>query len=100
MATITPTGVARATALATMDFGARDFDLGDRAGILLSLKHEMRVMLRQRVGSIVNLSSMSGKGRVPGASVYVASKHAVEGFTKSAALGLVPCGVWTPGSIP
>ena len=55
-------------------------------GTLLSLKHEMRVMFKQGAGSIVNLSSMGGKVGIPGASVYVASKHAVEGLTKSAAL--------------
>jgi NAD(P)-dependent dehydrogenase (short-subunit alcohol dehydrogenase family) len=62
-------------------------------GTLLSLKHEMRVMLKQRVGSIVNLSSMGGKVGIPGASVYVASKHAVEGITKSAALEGAATGV-------
>ena len=54
-------------------------------GTLHSLKHEMRVMLAQGSGSIVNLSSIVGKIGFPGASVYTASKHAVEGLTKSAA---------------
>jgi len=62
-------------------------------GTLLSLKHEMRVMLKQRAGSIVNLSSMGGKVGIAGASVYVASKHAVEGLTKSAALEGAVAGV-------
>jgi NAD(P)-dependent dehydrogenase (short-subunit alcohol dehydrogenase family) len=62
-------------------------------GTLLSLKHEMRVMLEQRAGSIVNLSSMAGKVGLAGASVYVASKHAVEGLTKSAALEGAAAGV-------
>ena len=62
-------------------------------GTLLSLKYEMRVMLRQGAGSIVNLSSMGGKVGIPGASVYVASKHAVEGLTKSAALEGAAAGV-------
>lgn len=62
-------------------------------GMLLALKHEMRVMLRQGGGAIVNLSSMAGKVGVPGASVYVASKHAVEGLTKSAALEGAASGV-------
>jgi NAD(P)-dependent dehydrogenase (short-subunit alcohol dehydrogenase family) len=55
-------------------------------GTLLGLKHEMRVMSAQGGGSIVNLSSVLGKVGAPGASVYSASKHAVEGLTKSAAL--------------
>jgi NAD(P)-dependent dehydrogenase (short-subunit alcohol dehydrogenase family) len=62
-------------------------------GMFLSLKHEMRVMLEQRAGSIVNLSSMAGKIGFPGASVYVASKHAVEGLTKTAALEGAAAGV-------
>ena len=55
-------------------------------GTILSLKHEMRVMLAQGQGSIVNLSSTMGSRGAAGASMYVASKHAVEGLTKAAAL--------------
>lgn len=55
-------------------------------GVLLSMKHQMRVMLSQGAGSIVNISSIAGRVGFPGAAVYVASKHAVEGLTKSAAL--------------
>jgi len=55
-------------------------------GVLLSMKHELRVMQPQGSGSIVNLSSTMGHRGAPGASLYTASKHAVEGLTKSAAL--------------
>jgi NAD(P)-dependent dehydrogenase (short-subunit alcohol dehydrogenase family) len=55
-------------------------------GVLLSLKHEMRVMQAQGNGSIVNVSSTMGHRGAPGASLYTASKHAVEGLTKSTAL--------------
>ena len=55
-------------------------------GTILSLKHEMRVMVSQGHGSIVNLSSTFGSRGAAGASMYVASKHAVEGLTKAAAL--------------
>jgi NAD(P)-dependent dehydrogenase (short-subunit alcohol dehydrogenase family) len=55
-------------------------------GTILSLKHEMRAMLAQGHGSIVNLSSTMGSRGAAGASMYVASKHAVEGLTKAAAL--------------
>src|SRR5467141_1518127 len=55
-------------------------------GTLLSMKHELRVMLPQGSGSIVNVSSTYGHTGAAGASVYAASKHAVEGLTKSAAL--------------
>jgi len=62
-------------------------------GTLLSLKHELRVMQAQGGGSIVNLSSTMGHRGAPGASVYTASKHAVEGLTKAAALEAAPFGV-------
>jgi NAD(P)-dependent dehydrogenase (short-subunit alcohol dehydrogenase family) len=55
-------------------------------GTLLSMKHELRAMAVNRSGSIVNISSAAGKIGFAGASVYAASKHAVEGLTKSAAL--------------
>jgi NAD(P)-dependent dehydrogenase (short-subunit alcohol dehydrogenase family) len=62
-------------------------------GTLLSMKHELRVMLPQRSGSIVNISSAYGSVGAAGASVYVASKHAIEGLTKSAALEVAGTGV-------
>jgi NAD(P)-dependent dehydrogenase (short-subunit alcohol dehydrogenase family) len=55
-------------------------------GTLLSMKHELRAMQPQGSGSIVNLSSTMGHRGAAGASLYTASKHAVEGLTKSAAL--------------
>ena len=62
-------------------------------GVLLAMKHEMRAMLRQGAGAIVNLSSIAGQVGVAGAAVYVASKHAVEGLTRSAALEGAAAGV-------
>ena len=62
-------------------------------GVLLSMKHELRVMLAQNSGSIINLSSTYGRIGGANASLYVASKHAVEGLTKSAALEGAPHGV-------
>src|SRR6266478_4342167 len=62
-------------------------------GTLLSMKHELRVMLPQGNGSIVNVSSTYGRAGAPGAALYVASKHAVEGFTKAAALEYAESGV-------
>jgi NAD(P)-dependent dehydrogenase (short-subunit alcohol dehydrogenase family) len=62
-------------------------------GVLLSLKHELRVMQAKGTGSIVNLSSTMGHRGAPGASLYTASKHAVEGLTKSAALEAAAFGV-------
>src|SRR5258708_12575735 len=67
------------------------------------MKHELRVMLPQGSGSIVNVSSTYGRAGAPGASVYVASKHAVEGLSKAAALEVaesgVPVNVVAPGPI-
>lgn len=62
-------------------------------GVLLSMKHELRVMQAQGSGSIVNLSSTMGQRGAAGASLYTASKHAVEGLTKSGALEGAPYGV-------
>jgi len=62
-------------------------------GTLLSMKHELRVMVAQGQGSIVNVSSTYGRAGAAGASVYVASKHAVERLTKAAALEVAESGV-------
>jgi NAD(P)-dependent dehydrogenase (short-subunit alcohol dehydrogenase family) len=62
-------------------------------GVLLSMKHELLVMKAQGHGSIVNVSSTLGIRGGSGASVYSASKHAVEGLTKSAALEVASMGI-------
>src|ERR1700726_711092 len=62
-------------------------------GTLLSMKHELRAMQAQGSGSIINISSTYGHEGGAGASVYVASKHAVEGMTKSASLEAASSGV-------
>src|SRR5712692_2250646 len=62
-------------------------------GTLLSMKHELRAMQAQGSGSIVNISSTYGHEGARGASIYAASKHAVEGMTKSAALEAAAFGV-------
>src|SRR5215831_12786552 len=55
-------------------------------GVLNSMRHEIPVMLKNGGGAIVNTSSVAGHVGLPQVSVYIASKHAVEGLTKSAAL--------------
>jgi len=62
-------------------------------GTLLSMKYELRVMQAQGSGNIINISSTYGHLGARGASVYAASKHAVEGLTKSAALEAAGSGV-------
>ena len=55
-------------------------------GVISSMKYEIPAMLKNGGGSIINTSSIAGHVGMAGASVYVASKHAVEGLTKSTAL--------------
>jgi len=62
-------------------------------GVILSMKHEVRVMKGEGRGSIINISSTYGHEGAAGASVYVASKHAVEGLTKSVALEVAKSGI-------
>jgi NAD(P)-dependent dehydrogenase (short-subunit alcohol dehydrogenase family) len=62
-------------------------------GTLLSMKYEIRAMQAQQKGSIVNISSTYGRTGAASASIYSASKHAVEGLTKSAALELAGSGI-------
>jgi NAD(P)-dependent dehydrogenase (short-subunit alcohol dehydrogenase family) len=62
-------------------------------GVILSMKHEVRVMQGQGRGSIINISSTYGHEGAAGASVYVGSKHAVEGITKSVALETAKSGI-------
>jgi NAD(P)-dependent dehydrogenase (short-subunit alcohol dehydrogenase family) len=62
-------------------------------GVVLSLKHELRVMQAQGSGSIVNISSTMGERGAANMSLYAGSKHAVEGITKSAALEAAAFGV-------
>jgi NAD(P)-dependent dehydrogenase (short-subunit alcohol dehydrogenase family) len=62
-------------------------------GLILSMKHEVRVMRQQGGGSIVNISSTYGHEGAAGAAVYVGSKHAVEGITKSVALEVAGSGI-------
>jgi NAD(P)-dependent dehydrogenase (short-subunit alcohol dehydrogenase family) len=62
-------------------------------GVILSMKHQVRAMQGQGSGSIINISSTYGHEGAAGASVYVASKHAVEGITKSVALEVATSGI-------
>ena len=62
-------------------------------GTILSMKHELRVMQAQGCGSIINISSTFGHEGGAGASIYAASKHAVEGLTKSVALEFGASGI-------
>jgi NAD(P)-dependent dehydrogenase (short-subunit alcohol dehydrogenase family) len=69
-------------------------------GVILSMKHEVRVMQGQGSGSIINISSTYGHEGAAGASIYVGSKHAVEGITKSVALEIAKSGIRVNGVAP
>jgi NAD(P)-dependent dehydrogenase (short-subunit alcohol dehydrogenase family) len=62
-------------------------------GVLLSLKYEIPAILKSGGGAIVNTSSVAGQVGMAGMGVYVASKHAVNGLTRSAALEFAKQGV-------
>ncbi|MFH1498176.1 MAG: glucose 1-dehydrogenase [Verrucomicrobiota bacterium] len=63
----------------------RVFDL-NVWGVLASMKHEIPALLAAGGGAIVNTSSALGHIGMPGVAIYTASKHAVEGLSKAAAL--------------
>lgn len=69
----------------------RVFDTNVRA-VFLALRAQVPELTKTR-GSILVTSSIAGIRGMPGASVYAASKHAVEGIVKSAALELAPLGI-------
>jgi NAD(P)-dependent dehydrogenase (short-subunit alcohol dehydrogenase family) len=80
----------------TPDQYKRVFDI-NVLGVLLSMKHEVRAMSKNNGGkgggSIVNTSSIAGQIAMPGAGVYVGSKHAVDGLTRTAALEVAKQGI-------
>jgi NAD(P)-dependent dehydrogenase (short-subunit alcohol dehydrogenase family) len=62
-------------------------------GVWLSMKYEIPEMIRNGGGAIVNMSSVAGVMGFPQMPVYIASKHAVLGLTKSAALEYAKSGI-------
>jgi len=71
------------------DYGTADFDKVtdvNLKGVYYGLKHVLRVMREQKSGNIVNVASVAGIRGVKWHTAYVASKHAVAGLTKAAAV--------------
>ncbi|TRX74954.1 SDR family oxidoreductase [Pseudomonas mangiferae] len=62
-------------------------------GVWLCMKHQLPALLAQGGGAIVNTASVAGLGAAPKMSIYSASKHAVVGLTKSAAIEYAKKGI-------
>lgn len=69
-------------------------------GVWLSMKHEIAQMLKQESGAIVNMASVVGVVALPNRLLYAASKHAVVGLTKAAALQYAKVGIRINGVAP
>lgn len=80
------------TAEQTVDHYQQVFDINVK-GVLLSMKHEIPAMLANGGGAIINMASVASTIAIAGAGIYVASKHAVLGLTRSAALEYAQQGI-------
>ena len=69
-------------------------------GVWLSMKYEIPAMLKTGGGSIVNTASVFGVIGIPGNEIYIASKHAVIGLTKSAAVEFGKQGIRVNAVLP
>ena len=69
-------------------------------GVWLSMKYEIPAMLKTGGGSIVNTASVFGVIGIPGNEIYIASKHAVIGLTKSSAIEFGKQGIRVNAILP
>jgi len=73
----------------TADYGLASWNRSlavNLTSVWLCMRAEIRIMLRQGTGAIVNTASVGGLRAVPGNAAYAAAKHGVVGLTKSAAV--------------
>jgi 3alpha(or 20beta)-hydroxysteroid dehydrogenase len=80
----------------TVDYSIDEFDRVmsiNVRGVFLGLKYVLPVMLRQRSGAVINTGSTGSHVGAPGVCAYTASKHAVLGLTRAAALEVAGSGV-------
>ncbi|MEM1414924.1 MAG: glucose 1-dehydrogenase [Myxococcota bacterium] len=81
---------------ALVDTTEADLDLNfavNAKGVFFGMKHELRAMLDQGHGCILNVASMAGLGGAPKLTAYAAAKHAVVGMTKTAAVEVAKRGI-------
>lgn len=84
------------TGASTAEYAEEDWDrlmAVNLKGVWLCLKYELRQMLRQGGGSVVNNASVWGMAGLENAAAYTASKHGVVGLTKVAALENATTGI-------
>ena len=92
-------GIAGTVADVTQDDWHRMMDI-NATSVYLCMKHEIPAMVARGGGAIVNTSSGMGLFALPKVAGYVASKHAVIGLTKSAAVDFGPHGVRVNALLP
>ncbi len=89
-------GIPGAVGASTHEYPEEDWDRVisvNLKGVWLCMKHEIAQMLEQGGGAIVNTASVWGLVGAEGASAYIASKHAVVGLTRAAAVEYAQQGI-------
>ena len=82
-------GIPGKVGTSVIDYEEEDWDrviAVDLKGVWLGMKYELKQMLKQGRGVVVNTASIAGLVGLVGSSPYVASKHGVVGLSKTAAL--------------
>ena len=86
-----------------MDFSLKDYDTimqTNLRGLYICCQQALKLMLPQKSGYIINISSVAGFKGYPGQSAYTASKHGVMGITKSLAAEVYKDGIFVAAILP